>query len=326
VKTHKGAGSSHHRSGRNQTSFRGTPTSNESILHCTYCNQDHHIVNHCYKLHGYPPGHKLYRGGSNPHGHANTRSTSHNGSRNKWRTSSPYAHQVQTTPATAAAQTEQSSSHVDPSTQNLKNILDGLSEDQCKQLAAALVHLSNPTSKNTDVFANAAGLPNSLPANSILPHSWILDSGATDHISSDSSLFIHYNTSRMPCVNLPTGSSVPINSTGTILFNKNITLDNVLHVLSFRLNLMFASKLIKSLHCCIILFPDFCVIQDLATGKMIGWGKQDGGLYYMSSVSQAPISCHVTPFVHSLASKTWVSFTCSSQVTFFLYPFHVCFL
>jgi hypothetical protein len=27
-----------------------------------------------------------------------------------------------------------------------------------------------------------------------------------------------------------------------------------------------------------------------------------------------------------LASKTWVSFTCSSQVTFFLYPFHVCFL
>jgi hypothetical protein len=184
---------------------------------------------------------------------------------------------------------------VDPSTQNLKNILDGLSEDQCKQLAAALVHLSNPTSKNIVVFANAAGLPNSSPANSILHHSWILDSGATDHILSDSSLLVHSNTSRMSCVNLPTGSSVPIDSTGTILFNKNITLDNVLHVPSFHLNLMSASKLIKSLRCCIILFPDFCVIQGLATGKMIGWGKQDGGLYYMSSASQAPISCHITP-------------------------------
>ena len=30
-------------------------------------------------------------------------------------------------------------------------------------------------------------------------------------------------------------------------------------------------------------------------GKMIGWGKQDGGLYYMSYVCQAPISYHVTP-------------------------------
>ena len=92
VKTQKGARSSHHRFERNQTSFRGTPTSNESTLHCTYYNQDYHIVDHCYKLHGYPPGHKLYRGGSNPHEHASTRSALHNGSRNKWCTSSSYAH------------------------------------------------------------------------------------------------------------------------------------------------------------------------------------------------------------------------------------------
>jgi hypothetical protein len=99
----------------------------------------------------------------------------------------------------------------------------------------------------------------------------------------------------MPCVNLLTGSSVPIDSTGTILFNKNITLDNVLHMPSFSLNLMSVSKLTKSLYCCIILFPDFCIIQDLATRKVIGWGKQDGGLYCMSSVSQAPLSYHVSP-------------------------------
>jgi len=157
-----------------------------------------------------------------------------------------------------------------------------------------MVHFSKPTSENTDVFAIAASLPNSPFVNSILSHSWILDSGATDHISSDPTLFFHSNTSRMPSVNLPTGSSVPINFTGTILFNKNITLDNVLHEPSFRLNLMSASKLTKSLRCCIILFPDFCVIQDLATGKMTGWGKQDRGLYYMSSVSQVPLSCHVS--------------------------------
>ncbi|KAI5312945.1 hypothetical protein L3X38_042119 [Prunus dulcis] len=141
VKTQKGAGSSYHRSG-NQTSFRGTPISSEATLHCTYCNQDHHTVDRCYKLHGYPPGHKLYRGGSNPPGHANTGSASRNGGCSKWHTSSSYANQVQVSSPAAAAQTEQTStasSHVDQSTQNLKNILGGLSVDQCKQLAAAMM-------------------------------------------------------------------------------------------------------------------------------------------------------------------------------------------
>lgn len=64
VKTQKEAGSSHRHS-RNQTSFRGTSTSYERTLHNTYCN---HTIDHCYKLHGYPLGHKLYHGGSNPPG------------------------------------------------------------------------------------------------------------------------------------------------------------------------------------------------------------------------------------------------------------------
>jgi len=156
---------------------------------------------------------------------------------------------------------------VDQPIQNLKNILDGLSVDQCKQLVATMVHFSKPTSENTDVFAIAASLPNSPFVNSILSHSWILDSGATYHISSDPTFFFHSNTSRMPSVNLPTGSSVPIDSTGTILFNKNITLDNVFHVPSFRLNLMSASKLTKSLRCCIILFLDFCVYRTWLRGR-----------------------------------------------------------
>ncbi|CAL8092268.1 unnamed protein product [Prunus armeniaca] len=72
-------------------------------LHCTYCNKDHHTVNHCHKLNGYPHGHKLYRGGSNSSGHVNTGSASRNGSHNKWRASSSYAYQVQAgSPATAA--------------------------------------------------------------------------------------------------------------------------------------------------------------------------------------------------------------------------------
>ncbi|KAJ0090491.1 hypothetical protein Patl1_14885 [Pistacia atlantica] len=78
---------------------------------------------------------------------------------------------------------------------------------------------------------------------------------------------------------------------GTILFNKDIVLHDVFHVPSFRLNLLSASKITKSIHCCVILFPNFCVLQDLATGKMIGWGKQSGGLCFMSPARKSPTTC-----------------------------------
>ncbi|CAL8998429.1 unnamed protein product, partial [Prunus brigantina] len=39
---------------------------------------------------------------------------------------------------------------------------------------------------------------------------------------------------------------------------------------------------------------DFCALQDLATGKMIGWGKQSGGLYFMSPVLKSSTVCHTT--------------------------------
>jgi hypothetical protein len=36
---------------------------------------------------------------------------------------------------------------------------------------------------------------------------------------------------------------------------------------------MYVSKLTSSLNCCAILFPTFYILQELATGKMIGSGK-----------------------------------------------------
>jgi len=68
----------------------------------------------------------------------------------------------------------------------------------------------------------------------------------------------------------------------TIKFNENITLKDVLCVPSFNLNLMSVSKITSALNCCVVLFPHGCVLQDLATGRVIGSGKQYADLYYMS--------------------------------------------
>ena len=51
---------------------------------------------------------------------------------------------------------------------------------------------------------------------------------------------------------------------------------------SFNLNLMSVSKITSSLNCCVVFTPHGCVLQDLATRRMIGSGKQHAGLYYMS--------------------------------------------
>lgn len=36
-------------------------TSNRLPLHCSYCDQNHHTRDTCYKLNGYPPGHCLHK-------------------------------------------------------------------------------------------------------------------------------------------------------------------------------------------------------------------------------------------------------------------------
>ncbi|CAL9007076.1 unnamed protein product, partial [Prunus brigantina] len=148
---------------------------------------------------------------------------------------------------------------------------------------------------NNNSYANTSGLSSStdVSINSAFTKPWILDSGATDHITSDSTLFTKTESCPMPIVNLPNGSTVPITSTGTVPFNSDVTLDKVLCVPSFHLNLMSVSKITNSLNCCVLLFPTFCVLQDLATGKIIGSGKQCGGLYYMSPLQSTPVSNQV---------------------------------
>jgi hypothetical protein len=74
----------------------------------------------------------------------------------------------------------------------------------------------NCASGNHNVYANTPGLFSVFvpSVNSIFTKPWILDSGATDHITYDSTLFTKTNSSPTPIVNLPTGSITPITSIG----------------------------------------------------------------------------------------------------------------
>jgi hypothetical protein len=253
--------------GFNPNKSTGTSSSfpsHKEGLFCRYCKKDTHTIDTCYKLYGYPPGHPRHDPNFKPKGNRT-------------------GHQNQS----HGARSNSSITHAD-------SVAQSLSAEQYQQLSTAMANMPHLSKGNDDVYANVAGLYTAPSVNFGSSNCWILDSGATDHITSDSSLFLHSRPPHAPFVKLPNGSTIPINSTGTLSFNKDIALKDVLHVPSFQLNLLSASKITKSSNCCVILFPDFCALKDLATGKMIGWGKQSGGLYYMSSAHHTPTICHTS--------------------------------
>lgn len=274
-------------------------SNNSTTKHCSHCDRDRHTIETCRTL-------KYYCTFCDKRGHTddrcrNKRNGGHQGSKqyNKSqqkrggnpRSSFHAANAADAGPVFLPQESQASTSAP------LPNPLHSLSPEQLQQLAQAISTMATQNaSGNNNAFANAAGLPPSsnVSINSIFTQPWILDSGATDHITSDPTLFTKTNTTSLPIVNLPNGSVVPITHTGTIPFNSDITLEKVLCVPSFRLNLMSASKVTNSLNCCALLFPTFCVLQDLTTGKMIGLGEQRGGLYYMSPLLRTPSSHQVS--------------------------------
>lgn len=135
--------------------------------------------------------------------------------------------------------------------------------------------------------------------NFVFTQPWILNSRATDHITSDSTFFTKTESSPLPKVNLPTGSSTQ--SLQLELYHSiQTSFYTVLCVLFFGLNFIYVNEVTNSLNYCAILFPSFCVLQDLTTRKLIGSNKQHGGLYYTFLLRGALVSFQVS---HS--SKLW---------------------
>jgi hypothetical protein len=105
---------------------------------------------------------------------------------------------------------------------------------------------------------------------------------------------------------------------GTVQISATLTLTNVLCVPSFSFNLISVSKLISVLRCCLIFIAEYCFIQQLLGWKMIGLGKERGGLYHLmlhelagfsdSSVSVTPIKPHFNSVLSdSVVSNSTVS-------------------
>ncbi|GJT97987.1 hypothetical protein Tco_1093505 [Tanacetum coccineum] len=107
---------------------------------------------------------------------------------------------------------------------------------------------------------------------------WVVDSGATDHISISLTVMHNTFTCNPPIlINLPNGQTVEVNICGSVRINSEITLTNVFYVPSFSYILLFISKLTKEMPIAAILTSLSCSFQTL--NKKIAHETLCEGLY-----------------------------------------------
>ena len=115
----------------------------------------------------------------------------------------------------------------------------------------------------------------------VMNNTWIIDSGATEHITCDSRQVPSLKTSAHTEVNVANCNVIPVIGEGIVSLTDTIKLDIVLMVPFLNYNLLSVAQITLTLHCLVIFWPYFCVFKDIWTRKTIGYGIRRGKLYYL---------------------------------------------
>ena len=272
--------------------------------YCSFCHRPGHVVDRCYKKHGYPNSMKP----------------------------SPKVDSIERfSPAVSA------NIAVNDSVQLVETTSEDLSPQQIQQLVSFLstklqppashpipevhsVSASIPSSSSTtcpisgnfhpSILCSFTGLDRpyvcSTNQNITALNAWVIDSGATNHICHQKSSFLSFKSLPDTSVSLPNGVMVDIVGIGSIELGSDLRLSDVLYIPQFKFNLLSVSCLTKRLHCRLWFDESSCGIQDPTRELMIGMGREVANLYFLDieSLSSPGISSPI--IVASVSSlDTW---------------------
>ena len=87
---------------------------------------------------------------------------------------------------------------------------------------------------------------------------WIIDSGATHHITTSNFISTLHHVAHPLSISVSTRNTINVTSTSDVKLFSSFTLHNVFFVPEFKFNLMSISQLTKSLNYVVSLYSKFC--------------------------------------------------------------------
>ncbi|RDX87540.1 hypothetical protein CR513_30982, partial [Mucuna pruriens] len=228
-----------------RSTFEGkTFTKSSHREYCTYCKRLEHTKDTCYKR--YEKEKVLERMGRNK------------GSTQMWVNQTTF---------------DKKNVVEHPSTSQLDQDIQAFSKEEMDRLRALL----NSTSKPLGSSGLTMNGKSSFNISSSVPQSiWILDFGATVHMTPFPSYFTSYL--KYPKSNLLSCSYA---RSDNVQLHSSLSLYNVLHVPKLANNLISIHRLIQDWNYAVTFFRSHCVIHELTTGRTIGVAKEQGDLYYL---------------------------------------------
>lgn len=137
----------------------------------------------------------------------------------------------------------------------------------------------------TSSFSYSGTPTSALSASITTPQcSWIINSGASHHMTGMSSLFTLYRVcSGKGKVSITDDAFSSVVVQGDIPATLDLSLTFVLHVPNFALNLLSFNHLTINLNYYVTFFPSYYVLQDMVTKRTIGLGCEKDDLYILDS-------------------------------------------
>ncbi|GKA45944.1 cysteine-rich receptor-like protein kinase 8 [Tanacetum coccineum] len=230
------------------------------------CGKEGHLQEECYKIVGYPVGHPL---------HEKIQPTKQFKPRQDYkRTVNMVVGQDESNKASTSGQNNApTDTHVSARMDQLQN-----------QINQVLQMLQSQQNTPHGIFSSHSTRLPKFVATLItcLTIAWIIDSGATDHISTTLKIMHNIYKCKTPItVTLPNGQNVKVTTIGSVTINKYITLHNVFYILTFTYNIISVSKLLQGTTISLILTASLCIFQD--QNRRIAHGSLCDGLYFFSS-------------------------------------------
>lgn len=100
-------------------------------------------------------------------------------------------------------------------------------------------------------------------------HTWIIDTGATDHMTFDPGQIASHTPSSQSVLSNANGIPSPIIGEGSLSLFDSLNLDSVLIVPSLHHNLLLVAQITMALNCIVTFWPTYCVFRTFSIARRL---------------------------------------------------------